>query len=252
MLEAKNITVTAGKTLLLDDVSVTLAAGQVSVILGPNGAGKSTFLGCLAGLRKPDIGTLWLDNMPAATMGHRARARRIGLLPQNADVHWDLAARDLVALGRFPFRGESSNVQDEEIIDAAMAATQTDEFAARRVMSLSGGERARILLARVLAGQPEYLLADEPLANLDPRFQLQMLGQMRALAKSGTGVVMVLHDLTQAAQIADHIVLMRRGRIFAEGSPSFVLTAKNIQEVYGVAATILHDDNGRLIIIPRA
>jgi iron complex transport system ATP-binding protein len=251
MLEAKNISVSAGEKRLLDDVSVTMEPGKVSVILGPNGAGKSTLLSCLAGLCAPDNGSIMLDGDVVTTMDGKQRARRIGLLPQSAHVHWDLESRDLVALGRYPFHGQSSKIQDDALIDTAMAATATTPFAGRNVLSLSGGERARVLLARVLAGQPEWLLADEPLANLDPRYQLQLLNQMRSLANEGTGVVAVLHDLTQAARIADHVILLSKGRVFAAGLPEVVLTANNLKAVYHVECAILFDDDGQIVIVPK-
>lgn len=250
MLEAHNISVALGTKKLLGNVSVNLRPGKINVILGPNGAGKSTLLGCLAGLILPSSGGVTLDNMPLADMDYRARARHIGFLPQNPPVYWDLAVRDLVALGRFPHAGRCSKACDDAIIDAAMAAADVTDFAARRVMSLSGGERARVLMARTLAGQPRWLLADEPLAGLDPRHQLQSLAQMRSMAQSSTGIVMVLHDLTLAAHIADHILLLKAGQIFAAGVPGDILTAENIEAVYDVSAVILKRGD-RLVIVPQ-
>ncbi len=250
MFEADNVSLMLGGHRLLDGVSAQFAAGKISIILGPNGAGKSTLLACLVGLRAPDSGGAMLDGAAVSGMDITARARRIGLLPQNADVHWDIRAGDLVALGRYPHHRQSSEADDSAAIKAAMEATDTLQYAARNVLSLSGGERARVLLARVLAGEPEWLLADEPLANLDPRYQLQLLAQLRALAGKGAGVIAVLHDLTQAARVADFVVLLNEGRVFAAGSPESVLTAENLREVYDITSAVFHDDDGKIAIIP--
>ncbi len=250
MFEADNLSLSLGGHRLLDGVSAQFEAGKISIILGPNGAGKSTLLACLAGLRLPDSGGAMLDGAAVSSMDTTARARRIGLLPQNADVHWDIRAGDLVALGRYPHHRRSNAADDSEAIEAAMEATDTLQYAARNVLSLSGGERARVLLARVLAGEPEWLLADEPLANLDPRYQLQLLAQLRALADRGVGVIAVLHDLTQAARVADHILLLHEGRVFAAGAPESVLTAENLREVYGIDCAIIYDAAGHIVIVP--
>lgn len=248
MVEARHISVIRGEKTLLDDVSYRPEASRISVILGPNGAGKSTLLGALAGLIAPSIGEIWLDDIPLTQLDRGARARAIGFLPQNADIHWDLPVRDLVMLGRYPYSGHSSKAQDHAAAQAAMAAAMVAEFADRRISTLSGGERARALMARAWAGEPRWLLADEPLNGLDLRHQLQLLARMRAMADGSAGIVMVLHDLTLAAQIADHILLLHAGRIFAEGAPRDVLTPENIQAVYGVTVVILNEGNHPIIV----
>jgi ABC-type cobalamin/Fe3+-siderophores transport system ATPase subunit len=252
MLEAKNISIAIKDRLLLDNVSARFEAGKVNVILGPNGAGKSTLLACLSGLQRPDSGSADYNGEAVAAMDARNRARHIGLLPQSAQVHWDISVHDLVALGRYPYRGQSSKAQDEAAIVAAMETTHTAQYAQRNVLSLSGGERARVLLARVLAVQPEWLLADEPLANLDPRYQVQLLGLLRQMADGGAGVVAILHDLTQAARVADHIVLLHEGRVFAAGSAAQVMTAENLVAVYGIECTIIGGEQDQIIIVPNA
>ncbi len=239
MLRADAIDLTLSGRRVLSSVTAHCAPGKVTVILGPNGAGKSSLLACLAGSRRVDTGAVTLDSMPLLTIPAKDRARKIGLLPQSGDVHWDIEARALVALGRFAWveRGGLS-AHDTAAIDAAMRATDTAQFATRNVKQLSGGERARVLLARVLAGEPEWLLTDEPLANLDPGHQIDMLDVLNAQAKRGTGVIAVLHDLTQAARIADHIVLMRGGAVYASGTPAEVLTRETLGAVYGVACVV--------------
>ena len=154
---------------VLRAVSGALTAGEITVILGANGAGKSTLLACLAGLRKPDAGHVLLNGQPLHALAPQDRARAIGLLPQQADIHWNVNVRTLVALGRLPHRGRwGLGAEDKAAIDAALAAADCTHLADRKAQRLSGGEQARVLLARVLAGEPRWILADEPFASLDP------------------------------------------------------------------------------------
>lgn len=249
-VEAENLSLALGGTRILDNVSAQFAPGRVTAVLGPNGAGKSSLLACLAGLRTPDTGVVRLDGVRRADLARGDLARRIGFLPQTADVHWDVDVATLVAFGRFPHRGRwGENAADRAAITAAMAATDVTAFASRIVNTLSGGERSRVLLARVLAGTPDWLLADEPLASLDPAHQIDVLDCLRAVAARGAGVVVVLHDLNQAARVADDILLMRGGRIVAQGAPDAVLTVEAIAETYGVTAHIGSGPDGRRFIV---
>lgn len=235
---------------ILSNVSISLMPGEVTVILGANGAGKSSLLACLAGLRAPTSGAVLLDGRPLAAIPERKRARLIGLLPQSAEVHWDIDARALVALGRWPRRGRWGETDaDRAAISSAMVATDVAHLAQRRVQRLSGGERARVLLARVLAGEPRWLLADEPLASLDPAHQLDVLDALVASARAGIGVVVVLHDLTQAARIADHVIVMQAGRVLAAGPRDAVLTPELIRAAFGVEVMIDRDRAGAPLII---
>jgi iron complex transport system ATP-binding protein len=178
--------------------------------------------------------------MPAPT-----RAKRIGLLPQGAETHWAITSEALVALGRIPHaRGAGASTDDRSAIAAAMHATATDGFAQRAITELSGGERARVLLARVLAGEPEWILADEPLANLDPGYQLDILDLLRQQARGGKGVVAVLHDLHHSVRFADHVVLLHHGSVFAQGAVDDVITAQNLATVYGIDAHLSKDEDG--------
>ncbi|GGI81818.1 ABC transporter ATP-binding protein [Polymorphobacter multimanifer] len=249
-LQAQDLTLALGGTRVLDGLSAGFLAGQVTAVLGPNGAGKSSLLACLAGLRAPDSGMVLLGGVPRTDIPRRDLARRIGFLPQTADVNWDVDVGTLVALGRFPHRGRWGETEaDRAAIAAAMAATDVAALSGRVVNSLSGGERGRVLLARVLAGSPEWLLADEPLASLDPAHQLDVLDCLRGIAARGAGVIVVLHDLNQAARVADAVVLMRCGRIIAHGPPEAVLTPALIAETYGVSAHVGHTPDGQRFII---
>ncbi len=239
-----------GRTVL-QGVSGHLQKGKVTVLLGANGAGKSSLLSCLASLRSPDSGTVMLGDQPLTSIPAHIRARRIGLLPQQADIHWEINVRTLVALGRLPHQGRwGKSACDDAAIAKAMVQTDTTQFADRKALRLSGGEQARVLLARVLAGEPDWVLADEPLANLDPAHQMDAVTCLREVAQGGAGVVLVLHDLTQAARIADHIIIMNSGQIQAAGGPAEVLTHDQLAKALGVSVHISNDDHGTPVITP--
>lgn len=238
---------------VLQNVTGVLAAGQVTVILGANGAGKSTLLTCLAGLREPDAGHVLLEGQPLKSLSPQLRARLIGLLPQQADIHWNVNVRTLVALGRQPHRGRwGLGPADEHAIDAAMTAADCAHLAKRKVQRLSGGEQARVLLARVLAGEPRWILADEPFASLDPAHQLDAACCLRAAAAKGVGVAVVLHDLTQAARLADRVIVMKEGSVLASGPVSDVMTPPVLEAAYGVRIHAGQDADGAPLIVPVA
>lgn len=251
-LSVTDLVVRLGERTVLDGVGARFRPGRVTAILGANGSGKTTLVKTLAGLLGADAGQVMLGDDPVAALDRRARARTIGYLPQDARVHWSIPARELVALGRLahraPFAGPSA--ADVAAIDAALAATGTACFADRAVDQLSGGERARVLLARVLAGTPQWLLADEPLASLDPVHQLDLLEQLRALAGTGMGVVLVLHDLVQAARAADDVLLLKAGRVTAFGPAAEVLAPAPLREAFGVEVMVIADDHGVAIPVP--
>jgi iron complex transport system ATP-binding protein len=253
VLAAEDIGLSLGGRRVLDGVRFAFRRGRVTALLGPNGAGKSSLLSCLAALRRPDVGAATLDGVDVQALDRRDRARRIGLLPQAADVHWDIDVATLVGLGRLPHRGRwGENAADRAAVAAALAATDMTAYAARGVERLSGGERGRALFARVLAGEPDWLLADEPLASLDPAHQLDLLARLRGVAQAGGGVVLVLHDLHLAARIADDAILLRDGRVIAAGHALDVLTAPLIAEAYGVSVEIGTTPAGHRFILPIA
>lgn len=254
MLAARDLSLMLGGSPVLAGVSAAIVPGRITAIIGPNGAGKSSLIAALAGLHRPAAGVVTLDDVALASLDPRARARRIGFLPQVAEVNWDIDVETLVALGRLPHRGRGgASAADAAAIGAAMAATDCTALAGRVVGSLSGGERARVLLARVLAGQPDYLLADEPLANLDPGHQIDTLACLRAAASAGAGVAIVLHDLAHAAAIADDLLLLDRGRVAAAGAAATVLAPAIMARVYGISAqtAVLPDGQTRLVVTGR-
>jgi iron complex transport system ATP-binding protein len=238
---------------ILQEINATFALGKVTVLLGPNGAGKTTLLRALAGLITPHSGDIMLDGSPLLRLPLRARARALGLLPQAADVHWDITVRTLVALGRMPHQGWHSgeSAADMAAIEQAMQATDVAHFAARPVRSLSGGERARVLLARVLSGTPRWLLADEPLAHLDLAHQFQVLDIFARSAGEGVGVILVLHDLAQAARIADDVLLLAEGRLRAAGPAASTLTGESLSKIYDVSVDVVQQSDGSLQIAAR-
>ena len=225
MLSARNLTL-AGR---LADISCTLQPGTITAICGPNGAGKSSLLSALAGLLAVEGGEAALDGQPLAAMPPRERAKAIGYLPQDGEVAWDVAVRSLVALGRLPHRDRG-----EEAIENAIAALDLARFADRPVSTLSGGEKARALLARVLAGEPRWILADEPLAALDLAHRFTLIEHLRSAAQAGAGVVLVVHDLAVAMNHADYVLVLDRGTLAAEGEPAAALAPEVIARVFGV------------------
>ena len=248
MLQASGLRLALSGRTILDGIDLEIPRGAVTAVIGPNGAGKSTLLACLAGLRRPDAGQATLDGTPVLQLKPRERARRLAFMEQTPEVAWPVTARTLAGLGRTPFTGaRGPGEEDRAAIDQAMARTGTEGFADRIVTTLSGGERARVLIARALAGRPDWLLADEPLTGLDIGHQLDTLALFRRLAAEGAGVVATLHDLTLAARLADRLVVIADGRIAAAGAPAEVLTPALLAEVYGIDAGVIAHPGGLTI-----
>lgn len=247
----EDVTVRIAGRRIVGGVSLELAGGTLVALIGPNGAGKTTLLKAMAGLL-PHEGRLALNGNDRVSLDRRARARLIGYLPQGHQVHWPLPAEDIVALGRFPHGvvdPRRLSPADSRIIREAMRLTGTEGLAGQAATTLSGGERARIMLARVLAVEAPVLLADEPTASLDPRHQLVVMDILRQQARQGRLVIAVTHDLTLAARMADRIVLMDGGAVVASGPPDDVLSDRQLAETYGIRALRL-DHDGEPGLIP--
>jgi iron complex transport system ATP-binding protein len=237
-LTAQHLDVRLAGRAVLNDISLSLVSGHLVALVGPNGAGKTTLLRALAGLL-PSDGAIHVGGAALASLSLRERARRFAYLPQGHIVHWPLPARDIVALGRYPHGATDParlSAKDSDAVLRAMRATDVVEFSDRRVTELSGGERSRVALARVLAVEAPVILADEPTASLDPRYQLDVMKTLRAAADQGGLVIVVTHDLGLAARFADHLLVLSQGRLVAEGAPAAALSEQVTADVFRVSA----------------
>ncbi|MEH3046751.1 ABC transporter ATP-binding protein [Sphingomonas adhaesiva] len=242
--------VTLGQRHVVRDVSLAWQAGTFVGVLGPNGAGKSTLVRALLGLL-PHSGTVAIDGAPRAALSRAEIARRIAYLPQGQTLHWPVTVERLVALGRLPHLAPFSRLSpaDRDAVAAAMARADVAHLAHRTATELSGGERARVLLARALAVGAPALIADEPLASLDPAHQIEGMELLRAQADAGGLVVAVLHDLTLAARFCDRVLVLANGVVAADGTPRDVLTPALLAQVYGITA--FAGENGLLVPLDR-
>jgi iron complex transport system ATP-binding protein len=248
-LQTQSLSVSYAARQAVRPTDLTLPGGRLVGLIGPNGAGKSSLLKAIAGLVPAGGSRLWSGRM-LDVMDARLRARTIAYLPQRPAAHWPMRARDLVALGRLPHRafGRRADAADREAVDAAMRETEVTPLAGRPVDELSGGESARVHLARALAVGAPVLLADEPVAQLDPYHQLQIMELLQQYAAAAL-VIAVLHDLTLAARFCSRLLLMHEGRIVEDGPPEHVLKASTLQRYYRVDAyTGRHE--GRPLIVP--
>ena len=246
-LQATAINLTLGGRTILTDASVRVDTGRVIGLLGPNGAGKSTLLRSLAGLEPSAAGERMLDGVTAPPRANRGWACRVAYLPQTGDLSWPVTVREVVALGRLPHHSGpwgSQSAQDRAIVDLAMKQADVKSLADRPADALSGGERARVMLARALATEPDYLLADEPVAGLDPGHQLQVMELLQARASAGMGLLVVLHDLTLACRHCDRVILLQCGRVVVEGAPLEVLNTDNLAKVFGVRVLATNTPDG--------
>ncbi|WP_306016141.1 ABC transporter ATP-binding protein [Oceanicaulis sp. MMSF_3324] len=222
---------------ILSDVSLEVHSGEMIALVGPNGAGKSTLIRTLLGLLEPDAGGVMLDGGPVSVLSARARARQMAYLPQDRTVAWSVTGADLAALGRFAWGGAAYDrlgATDRDKVDQALELTGATALKNRLLHTLSGGEQARLHLARALASDASLLMADEPIAALDPRHQLEAMQVLRAQADRGASVVCALHDLELAGRYADRVAVLDRGRLIACGSPDAVLDAETLAQVFGV------------------
>jgi iron complex transport system ATP-binding protein len=235
LLETRGLTVVRGGRVRIDDVSLSVSAGQVLALIGPNGAGKSTLMKAVAGIL-PSRGEIVLDGQPAASLSRRELARRLAYVPQHSALDAPMPARDVVAQGRFAHRDRwgRPSPEDKAAIDAALEATGATPLAARSFTRLSYGERRLVLLSRALATGARLLLLDEPTAALDVAHSLALLAKLREISETGYGVIVALHHLDEAAEHCTGAVLLDGGKVFRTGRIEDVVSTVPVREVFGV------------------
>ena len=252
--ELRGVSLAVDGRALLSDVDLAVRPGELVALIGPNGAGKSTALSVLAGDVTPDAGTATIDGRPLSRIRVQELGRLRSVLLQQKGVSFSYPVREVVAMGRMPWSrlpSDGADATDDGIVDAALASTDTAHLADRDVTTLSGGELARVSLARVLAQRCRVVLLDEPTDALDIGHQEQVLALAAGLAADGAAVLAVLHDLNLAAAYADRVVLLAGGRVVADGSPRDVLTGERLSAVYGhPVETVDHPVTGALLVLP--
>jgi iron complex transport system ATP-binding protein len=235
-IEAHGVTVGFDGVPILRGVDLALRSGEMLGLIGPNGSGKTTLLRVLANLRSPQSGSVRYDGLSARDVGAQELARRLAYLAQGGTVHWSMRVETLVGLGRLPhrrpFRGPSAD--DRKAIERALVTCDVVALRNRTMDQVSGGERMCVLLARTLAVAADTLLADEPIAALDPLHQLRVMELLRQTTREGRNVIVVLHDLSLAMRYCDRLVLLARGGVLTQGRPEQVLTDRHIAAAYGV------------------
>ncbi len=250
-LEARHVEFRRGATKMLDDVDITIAAGELVAIAGPNGAGKSTLLGVLSGDLDPSAGEVWLDGRPLRDWSSAERAMRRAVMAQREEIAFAFSVGEVVEMGRAPWTGTSRAERDDAEIAAALQLAEVADLVDRYVVSLSGGERARVAFARALAQSTDVLLLDEPTASLDIRHQELVLRVARTRARAGAAVAVVLHDLGLAAAYGDRVLLLSEGRVVADGRPSEVLRPELLSSVYRQEIEVWpHPGTGEPLVLP--
>jgi iron complex transport system ATP-binding protein len=254
LLVADRVTVRRGGRAILEDASASFEGGAFVAMIGANGAGKSTLLSVLAGLLKPDQGEARLDGRPMAGLDRKTLARRRAYLPQNPRCEWPIPVERLVGLGLTPSLPAFGDFSPDmrERIGRAIHDCDLDSHRLQPATTLSGGELARAMLARALVGDPEVLIADEPMAGLDPRHALDTMRRLEALARGGTLVIAAVHDLTLAARYCDRLVALDGGRVAAMGSPAQVLSPQGLKTVFGLDGALIDTAHGAAAVADRS
>ncbi len=250
-LMVKNISLELEGHKILQDVSASVKAGETVGLIGPNGAGKSCLLKSILGLLDLDTGSISIDGENLKDLSLKNRAKKMAYAAQGAPVHWPLTAETVVGLGRVPHLNpwQKLSKDDKIALEYAMQRTDCLDLKDRQVTTLSGGERARVLLARVLATGAKYILADEPVSSLDPSHQLQVMKILSGLSKNGNGVLVVLHDLSHALRYCDRIILLNEGKVIGQDTPDKILSDDNLKNIFGISAA-RWSENGHQFLSP--
>jgi len=239
---------------VLDEISFEAGEGEFIGLIGPNGSGKTTLLKIIDGILKPRVGSVYLDCKRISELDPKELARELAMVPQTADLSFDLKVFDVVMMGRYPYLGRLSFERevDEEKVRFWMKLTNTLHLAERSIREVSGGERQRVLIARALAQEPRILLLDEPTSNLDVCYQIEIMNLLKELVeKLGLTIICAIHDLNLAARYSDKMILINGGRIKGIGRPIEVLTKENLRDVFKIEAKVEYDqDSKSLTIIP--
>jgi iron complex transport system ATP-binding protein len=253
-LNVDNLSFSYGDADAISDVTLDVKRGEFVGLIGPNGSGKSTVLKSLYRALKPDRGTVMLDGEDLYTLSHKQSAQKLGVVGQENDVPFDFLVEEIVAMGRSPHKKlfDADTPADRQIVHHALEHLGMESMAKRSYLNLSGGEKQRVLIARVIAQETDFLLLDEPTNHLDISYQLQIFDFVRRLQVT---VLSAIHDLNMAALYCDRLFVLKEGRVVLSGTPESVLTPENIMDVYGVRCdTVVHPVTGKLNItyIPAA
>lgn len=243
-LTTRKLTLAYDGVAIIQELSLAIPAGKITVLVGPNGCGKSTLLRGLARLLKPRAGTVYLDSKSIFKMSSKEVAKQLGILPQGPTAPEGLTVRELVAQGRYPHQGwlQQWSKADEQITEQALTITAIADLADRPLETLSGGQRQRAWIAMALAQDTDILLLDEPTTFLDLAHQMEVLDLLYDLNQAqGRTIVMVLHDLNQACRYADYLVAMREGQIVTQGEPAQVMTTGMVRQVFNLESQIVKD-----------
>ncbi|MGE7607961.1 ABC transporter ATP-binding protein [Peribacillus frigoritolerans] len=243
-LSAEHLSLSYGTTRIIDNIDLEIPEGKISIIIGSNGCGKSTILRSLARLLMPQQGTIYLDGKAIHQQSSKEVAKKLAILPQAPEAPEDITVKELCHYGRHPHKGIFSRQtpEDDRIVDRALSATKMTEFADRTLDALSGGQRQRAWISMALVQETDLLLLDEPTTYLDLAHQIEILELLRDLNETyGRTIVMVLHDLNQAAQYADHLISIKQGKIYKEGPPETVFTKEMIKDVFRLECCIIEN-----------
>lgn len=246
-LETKNISFSIGKTKILKDISFGVEKNSFVGIIGPNGSGKSTLLKCIYGVNKPDGGNIYFEEEDLLAMPGKERAKKIAVLAQESSGQFDFSVGQVVEMGRYPHKKalENYSKEDEEIIDSVLEKMKLQDYRERSFNTLSGGEKQRVLIARLLIQQSDFIILDEPTNHLDIGHQIDIMNTIKDM---GVTVLAAIHDMNMAALYCDKVILMKKGEVLKQGNVEEVLTPEMLKTLFNVNAEI-HDFNGRKQII---